>query len=444
MHQFRQAYELDRTDLGQFSEEPRDRALRRSVQNLDRIALGEARSGSSRSRGNVADRIERTLGLAAEPLLPPPQELPYRNDGYGDFVLSVNRLDRAKRIDLLLEAAALDPVAARRDRGRRPRPRAARVARARARADGRAELRRPRRRGRADLALRHAASPSTTRPSTRTTGWSPTRRSCAEKPVAHDDGRGVAARGAVEDGRTGLVTAPRRGRDRRGVRAGCASTRRGEAYGRAGRESRERVTWDTSSRGCSREGRLLLAAAAGAVGDRRLQRAPPARARASASTSSRSAAGGRVPPGRATSTSALYHVGNNPDAHGWIVDALRKRAGRRRPARLRPPPPRRRAHDRPRRRARLPRRDGAGGRRRRPAARPRRARQADPAALGEPARGLPPRRRGARPRNRADRPLALRRAAGARGRLRRPDLADPASGLEGTRRSRRLRSRAAR
>ena len=24
---------------------------------------------------------------------------------------------------------------------------------------------------------------------------------------------------------------------------------------------------------------------------------------------------------------ALYHVGNNPDAHGWIVDALRKRPG---------------------------------------------------------------------------------------------------------------------
>ena len=24
---------------------------------------------------------------------------------------------------------------------------------------------------------------------------------------------------------------------------------------------------------------------------------------------------------------AMYHVGNNPDAHGWIVDALRRRRG---------------------------------------------------------------------------------------------------------------------
>ena len=40
----------------------------------------------------------------------PPQELAYRCDEYGDFVLSVGRLDRAKRNDLLLEAAALDPA----------------------------------------------------------------------------------------------------------------------------------------------------------------------------------------------------------------------------------------------------------------------------------------------------------------------------------------------
>jgi glycosyltransferase involved in cell wall biosynthesis len=39
----------------------------------------------------------------------PPQALGYRCERYGDFVLSASRLDRAKRIDLLLEAAALDP-----------------------------------------------------------------------------------------------------------------------------------------------------------------------------------------------------------------------------------------------------------------------------------------------------------------------------------------------
>ena len=109
VHQFRQAYELDRTDLGQYSDSPEDRAIRRQVQELDRIGLGEAARLFATSQ-NVAGRLERSTGLVAEVLPHPAQELAYRNDGHGDFVLSVNRLDRAKRIDLLLEAAAIEPM----------------------------------------------------------------------------------------------------------------------------------------------------------------------------------------------------------------------------------------------------------------------------------------------------------------------------------------------
>ncbi len=43
-------------------------------------------------------------------LPPPPQKLAFRTDAYDDFVLSVNRLDRYKRIDLLIEAATSDPA----------------------------------------------------------------------------------------------------------------------------------------------------------------------------------------------------------------------------------------------------------------------------------------------------------------------------------------------
>ena len=108
VHQFRQAYELDRTELGQFGESAEDRAIRRRVQELDRIGLGEASRLFATSH-NVAGRLERSTGLLAEVMPHPAQELAYRNDGHGDFVLSVNRLDRAKRIDLLLGAAALEP-----------------------------------------------------------------------------------------------------------------------------------------------------------------------------------------------------------------------------------------------------------------------------------------------------------------------------------------------
>jgi glycosyltransferase involved in cell wall biosynthesis len=107
VHQFRQAYELDRTDLGQFGESPEDRATRRKVQDLDRVALGEATRLFATS-GNVAGRLERSTGLIAEILPHPAQELDYRCEAYEGFVLSASRLDRAKRIDVLIEAAALD------------------------------------------------------------------------------------------------------------------------------------------------------------------------------------------------------------------------------------------------------------------------------------------------------------------------------------------------
>ena len=106
VHQFRQAYELDRTELGEFGEEPFDRAARRAVHRLDRATLGGA--APVRDLRERASRLERSVGLEAEVLRPPPQPLEYRCDEYGDFVLSVGRLDRAKRVDLLLEAAAAD------------------------------------------------------------------------------------------------------------------------------------------------------------------------------------------------------------------------------------------------------------------------------------------------------------------------------------------------
>jgi glycosyltransferase involved in cell wall biosynthesis len=109
VHQFRQAYELDRGELGQFAENTFDRAVVGAIHRLDRTTLGEARRLFAISR-NVADRLKRSTGLEAEVLPPPPQQLKYRtSDGVGTYMLSVGRLDRAKRIDLLLGAAALNP-----------------------------------------------------------------------------------------------------------------------------------------------------------------------------------------------------------------------------------------------------------------------------------------------------------------------------------------------
>ena len=107
VHQLRQAYELHGTELGQFSESPEDRAIRRGIQDLDRESLSEARTLFATS-ANVAERLHRSTGLLAEVLPHPPQELAYRCERYGAFILSAGRLDPAKRVDLLVDATALD------------------------------------------------------------------------------------------------------------------------------------------------------------------------------------------------------------------------------------------------------------------------------------------------------------------------------------------------
>ena len=60
VHQFRQAYDLDRTELGQFGEDPFDRATVRAIQRLDRTTLGEARRlfAISRQRRRAARALD--------------------------------------------------------------------------------------------------------------------------------------------------------------------------------------------------------------------------------------------------------------------------------------------------------------------------------------------------------------------------------------------------
>jgi glycosyltransferase involved in cell wall biosynthesis len=106
IHQYRAAYELCGTVYSDFAHVESDVGLRERLISLDRRMLGESRRVFSNAR-NTAERVKRFNGLDAEPLYHPPRLADRLRPGtYGDYVLSVGRIESVKRVDLLVRAMA--------------------------------------------------------------------------------------------------------------------------------------------------------------------------------------------------------------------------------------------------------------------------------------------------------------------------------------------------
>jgi glycosyltransferase involved in cell wall biosynthesis len=80
---------------------------RRMFHTLDRWLLTHNVTRLVAQSRTIQARLQRFGGIPSELLYPPPPERPYRTDGYGDYVFAVSRLHPLKRLDLLVEAAAL-------------------------------------------------------------------------------------------------------------------------------------------------------------------------------------------------------------------------------------------------------------------------------------------------------------------------------------------------
>lgn len=103
MHQHRGAYDLyssDYTDLqGREGEQ-----IRRMIVDMDNKTIPESKKIYSISQ-TVADRLEKYNGLSAECLYQPPKDAEkFYCENYEDYILSVGRLDKLKRLDLLIQA----------------------------------------------------------------------------------------------------------------------------------------------------------------------------------------------------------------------------------------------------------------------------------------------------------------------------------------------------
>ena len=240
-HQFRQAYDYDRSPTsGSSPSRPRIARRARAVERLDRVALGEARKVFAISQ-NVVDRLERftdvdatlSAAAAAEAAVP---------HGRAGVVRPLRQPARPCEADRPADRGGeARPVAADRDHRRRARPRPARAARLAAQRPGRVH-------GRVDderladlyarcLAVFYA-------PVDEDYGMVPFEAFLSEKPVVTTTDAGGPLE-IVHDRETGVVVAPdaRRGRARRAPTSAGMSTRRRPGAAPARRVA-ERVTWD--------------------------------------------------------------------------------------------------------------------------------------------------------------------------------------------------------
>jgi glycosyltransferase involved in cell wall biosynthesis len=103
-HQHREAYDLYGTEFSSFTESPEDQQVLAAIKALDGAALGECRTIHTISR-TVADRLWRSNRLEGHALYPPPRQLGrYRSEGHEGFLLFAGRLDRLKRLSLMIDA----------------------------------------------------------------------------------------------------------------------------------------------------------------------------------------------------------------------------------------------------------------------------------------------------------------------------------------------------
>lgn len=104
VHQHRPIYDLHAGPYSDFSDDPRDEALRRMLVDADMKAINECQYISGISK-NVVDRLAHFNGIQGEVLYPPlPLGQRYSCAEPQDYILSVGRLCGIKRVDFMLKA----------------------------------------------------------------------------------------------------------------------------------------------------------------------------------------------------------------------------------------------------------------------------------------------------------------------------------------------------
>jgi glycosyltransferase involved in cell wall biosynthesis len=107
LHQYRGAYDLWGSEIGDLFNAPDGRSLRDSIRLADNTLIAEARSVFTISQ-NVSDRLLRYNNIRSRPLYhPPPNAGAFRQEAAQDFLLCPGRVNPSKRQGLIVEALLL-------------------------------------------------------------------------------------------------------------------------------------------------------------------------------------------------------------------------------------------------------------------------------------------------------------------------------------------------
>ena len=111
VHQLRSLYDLHGGPYSDMGDDPRDEELRRMITDGDTMTLGECAYRGAISK-NVSERLQAYNGLSSTVLYPPlPLGERYQNRATKPYILSVGRICRIKRLDLMLHAMKhVDPA----------------------------------------------------------------------------------------------------------------------------------------------------------------------------------------------------------------------------------------------------------------------------------------------------------------------------------------------
>jgi glycosyltransferase involved in cell wall biosynthesis len=243
IHQYRAAYELCGTEYSDFAHTELDVGLRDTLIRLDTEMLGECRKLFTNAR-NTAARLATFNGLAAQPLYHPPQLSARLVAGpYGDYVLSVGRIESVKRVDLIVKALAhVDPrirlIVAGDGTQRQNTERAAHEAGVADRVTFLGSV------GDDDLIGLYAGALAVIYPPyDEDFGYVTLESFLARKPVVTCSDSG-GPNEFVVDGENGFVCAPEPGAIGAAVNRLAGDRQRAAAMGDAGREVAARITWD--------------------------------------------------------------------------------------------------------------------------------------------------------------------------------------------------------